>query len=191
MTLRQPRRIVITGGPGAGKTSLIDALERRGFPRTIEAGRAIIQDQMRTGGTALPWDDREAYAQLMLAWEERSHNAAETLAGPVFFDRGVPDIVGYLRLCGLPVPAPIEAAARRLRYDPLVFIAPPWPEIFTGDAERKQDFAEAVLTHAVMVQVYAELGYTLAELPRASVEDRVDFVLEHVFGLSWSAIDSH
>ena len=64
-----------------------------------------------------------------------------------------------------------------------MFIAPPWPEIFANDAERKQDFAEAARTHAMMAQVYTELGYSLVELPRAPVEDRVDFVLEHVFGL--------
>ena len=184
MTPPQPRRIVITGGPGAGKTSLIDALERRGFPRTFEAGRAIIQGQVDVGGTALPWADREAYARLMLAMDSCIHTGAEILSGAVFFDRGVPDVVGYLRLCGLPIPEDLAAAVLALRYDPLVFIAPPWPEIFVNDAERKQDFAEAIRTHAVMAQVYAELGYTLVELPRVSVEDRVDFVLERAFGLS-------
>ena len=178
------RRIVVTGGPGAGKTSLIDALRRRGLPCTFETGRAIIRGQVEVGGSALPWADREAYARLMLAMDSRIHAGAEVLSGPVFFDRGVPDIVGYLRLCGLPIPDDLAAAALTLRYDPLVFIAPPWPEIFVNDAERKQDFAEAVRTHAVMAQVYAELGYDLVELPRASVEDRVDFVLERVFSLS-------
>ena len=184
MTKLAPRRIVITGGPGAGKTSLIDALERRGFPRAFEAGRAIIRGQVEVGGTALPWADREAYARLMLLEDSRIHAGAQVLSGPVFFDRGVPDIVGYLRLCGLPIPEDLAAAALALSYDPLVFSAPPWPEIFVNDAERKQDFAEAVRTHTVMAQVYAELGYTLVELPRASVEDRVDFVLERVFAVS-------
>lgn len=179
-----PRRIVVTGGPGTGKTSLIDALQRRGFPRTVEAGRAIIQDQVRIGGAALPWADREAYAQLMLSWELRSYRETEGRAGPVFFDRGAPDVIGYLRLCGLPVPFEARAAARLYRYDTQVFIAPPWPEIFTGDAERKQDFAEAARTHAAMAQVYPELAYTLVELPRASVEDRADFVLEHLAAAS-------
>jgi predicted ATPase len=178
------RRIVVTGGPGAGKTSLINHLERRGLPCALEAGRAIIRGQVETGGTALPWADRQAYAQLMLAMDRRSHDGAEAFGGPVFFDRGVPDIVGYLRLCELPIPDDLAVAALGLRYDPLVFIAPPWPEIFANDAERKQDFAEAVRTHAMMVQVYAELGYDLVELPRASILDRVDFVLERVFGLS-------
>jgi predicted ATPase len=175
-----PRRIVVTGGPGSGKTSLIDALQRRGFPRTVEAGRAIIQDQVRIGGEALPWGDREAYAQLMLSWELRSYRETEGRAGPVFFDRGAPDVIGYLRLCGLPVSFEARAAARLFRYDTLVFIAPPWPEIFTGDAERRQDVAEAARTYEAMAKVYPELSYTLVELPRASIAARADFVLERL-----------
>ena len=33
---------VVTGGPGSGKSSLIDAMTRRGFRTMPEAGRAII-----------------------------------------------------------------------------------------------------------------------------------------------------
>lgn len=180
MTLAMPRRIVVTGGPGGGKTSLIDALQARGFPRSIEAGRAIIQDEVRQGGTALPWADRLAYAKRMLAWELASHGAVNDAPGPMFFDRGLPDIVGYLRLYGLPIPAAVDEAARRVRYDPLVFIAPPWPEIFAQDAERRQDLAEAERTHIVMAQVYPAFGYSLVELPRVDVAARVDFVLERL-----------
>jgi predicted ATPase len=179
-----PRRIVITGGPGSGKTSLIDALQRRGFPRTVEAGRAIIQDQVRLGGEALPWADRQAYARLMLSWELRSYRETEGRAGLVFFDRGAPDVIGYLRLCGLPVPFEARAAGRLFRYDSLVFIAPPWPEIFAGDAERRQDFAEAARTYEAMAEVYPELGYTLVELPRVSIGARADFVLERLASAS-------
>jgi predicted ATPase len=182
MKFTPTRRIIVTGGPGAGKTSLIKALERRGLPCTFETGRAIIRGQVEVGGAALPWADREAYARLMLVMDSHIHAGAEVISGPVFFDRGVPDIVGYLRLCGLPIPDDLAAAALALRYDPLVFIAPPWPEIYIHDTERRQDFAEAARTHAAMAQVYAELGYGLVDLPRAAVEDRVDFVLERVFG---------
>lgn len=184
MPIVKPRRIVVTGGPGSGKTSLIDALQERGFPRSVEAGRAIIQDEVRAGGTALPWGDRQAYADRMLARELASYGMADGLAGPVFFDRGLPDIIGYLELCSLPVPAAIEAAARRFRYDAMVFIAPPWPEIFVQDAERKQDQVEAERTCAAMARVYPALGYTLVALPCVDVEARVDFVLERLSATS-------
>ncbi len=172
--------IVITGGPGSGKTSLIDALKAAGFETTVEAGRAIIQDQAVIGGDALPWRDRSAFAEQMLAWEMRSYRAAQALAGPVFFDRGVPDVIGYLNLMRLPVPSHIEKAAELFRYRHRVFIAPPWREIFSQDAERHQDFAEAERTYDAMTKTYTRLGYMLVELPRASVAERVRFVLDDI-----------
>lgn len=172
------RFFVVTGGPGSGKSTLIDALEGAGFARSQEAGRGVIQDQMAVDGRALPWRDPAAFAELMLSWEMRSHHLARHARGPVFFDRGVPDVIGYLRLSGLAVPAHAEAAARRFRYYRRVFIAPPWPEIYTQDTERRQDFDEAVRTYEAMVDCYASYGYRLVELPRASVKARVRFVLD-------------
>ena len=92
------RLFAITGGPGSGKSTLINALAGRGISTMPEAGRAIIQDQLDIGGEALPWSDRRAFAELMLSWEMRSYRAALSLSGPVMFDRGVPDVLGYLRL---------------------------------------------------------------------------------------------
>ena len=112
---------VVTGGPGSGKTSLIDSLTRRGFRSMPEAGRAIIQDQAQIGGTSLPWADRSMYAELMLGWELRSWHEAQAIDGPVLMDRGIADVVGYLTLCGLPVPAHIETAAKLYTYNRRVF----------------------------------------------------------------------
>jgi predicted ATPase len=132
------------------------------------------------GGSALPWGDRFAFAELMLAWEMRSYHIAEDQPGHVFFDRGVPDVVGYLRLSGLPVPRYTEAAAKRFRYNRRVFIAPPWLEIFGQDSERKQTFDEAVRTHAAMVATYRDFGYALVEIPLGTVEERVRFVVDTI-----------
>jgi predicted ATPase len=55
------RLFVITGGPGSGKSALVDALLQRGICTMPEAGRAIIQDQVAIGGEALPWSDRRAF----------------------------------------------------------------------------------------------------------------------------------
>lgn len=171
---------VITGGPGSGKSSLVAALAARGIATMPEAGRAIIRDQVASGGDALPWGDRAAFAARMLEWEVRSHLAARESEGPVVLDRGIPDVIGYLRLCGLPVPVAAERAAAAFRYNRIVFIAPHWPKIYAQDAERKQDAAEAQATHAMMARVYAELGYELVPLPITSVAERVAFVMERI-----------
>jgi len=171
------RFIVLTGGPGAGKSTLIDSLAQVGHARTDEAGRGVIQDQSAIGGQALPWHDPAAFAEQMLGWEMRSYRLARQQAGRVFFDRGMPDVAGYLRLLGLPVPPHVERAARAFRYRRQVFLLPPWREIFAQDAERRQDFDEAVRTCDAMRATYAYYGYELVEVPCAGVRERVEFVL--------------
>ncbi|MBD3848194.1 AAA family ATPase [Bosea sp. SSUT16] len=174
------RFVVITGGPGSGKTTLIEMLAASGHAVMPEAGRAVIREQMAAGGNGLPWADRARFAELMLAHDLRSHAAAKDQPGFVFFDRGIPDIAGYLGLCGLPVPETIGRAAEACRYRETVFIAPFWPEIFKQDAERRQDPAEAKRTYEAMVATYPRYGYRLLELPRASVADRAAFVMRHL-----------
>jgi predicted ATPase len=172
------RLFVITGGPGSGKSTLIEALARTGYACSPEAGRAIIVEQLAIGGRALPWRDPAAFAELMLSWDMRSYHTACAQAGPVFFDRGIPDVAGYLRLSGLPVPRHVTKAAELFRYSRRVFIAPPWRDIFRTDDERKQDFDESVRTWEAMVATYREHGYDLVELPRVAVVERMHFVLE-------------
>ena len=135
---------------------------------------------MAIGGRALPWIDPALFADLMLSWEMRSYRIAQNQSGTVFFDRGVPDVIGYLRLSGLPVPEYMNNAARTFRYHRRVFISPPWQEIFQQDRERKQDFDEAVRTFEAMVETYTSYGYELIEIPRAPVETRVRFVLHNI-----------
>ncbi len=174
------RFYVITGGPGSGKTALLEVLRLRGYRCSVEAGRGIIVDQVSIDGPALPWRDPQLFAELMLSWELRSYQLMKQDEGPAFFDRGVPDVVGYLRLMNIPVPEHMRRASAKFRYNRTVFIAPPWREIFRQDRERKQDFEEAVRTYEALSATYAGLGYELVEIPRLSPEERALFVLDRL-----------
>jgi len=167
---------VVTGGPGSGKSTLIDALAAAGVATSAEVGRRVIREQLAIGGTALPWGDERAFADLMLVGEVAAHAAARVRGTPVVLDRGVPDVIGFLRVSDLPVPPAVDAAARACRYNPRVFLAPFWAEIYAHDPERRQSAALAARTEAVMRATYADYGYTLVELPRAPVAARVAFV---------------
>jgi predicted ATPase len=92
---------VVSGGPGSGKTAVIEELAGRGFRCAAEVARQIIIEQVRDGGTALPWGDREAYTWLMLRRSIESYVAHASSLEPVFFDRGIPDTLCYARLIGL------------------------------------------------------------------------------------------
>ncbi len=133
---------------------------------------------MSISGRALPWTDPLLFAEMMLSWEIQSYRTQSTRSGIVFFDRGVPDVIGYLRLLGLPVPAHMAKAADLFRYNRQVLICPPWPEIFEQDAERKQTAEEAERTYDAMVRTYGDLGYELREIPRAPVDARLTFILD-------------
>lgn len=167
---------IVTGGPGAGKTTLIDALSAAGVATSPEVGRAVIREQLATGGTALPWSNHLAFAQAMIARELSARDKALASGRTVVLDRGAPDVVGFLRLSGLAVTPVIDRAARTQRYNPRVFLAPFWPAIFANDTERRQTPEEAEASEAVMRATYERYGYEVVDLPRLPVEQRVAFV---------------
>ena len=110
----------------------------------------------------------------------RSYREALASPGSVIFDRGIPDVIGYLRLCGLFMPPSAIRAADQRRYARKVFIAPHWPAIFVQDAERKQSRVEAEATYYAMVEAYTGLGYALVPLLLAPISERAKFVRDRI-----------
>ncbi len=107
----------------------------------------------------------------------RAQLADSAHRGRCFFDRGLPDLIGYLSHGGQSAPDAWRAASRD--YAPVVFFAPPWREIYVNDAERPQTFAEAQDLSAHIRRAYLDCGFRLVDLVAGSVPDR----LEQVMGL--------
>jgi predicted ATPase len=171
---------IFTGGPGAGKTTLLEALRGRGYAGVDEAARRVLRQQAANGGNATHDGDRARYRDLSLALMLADYRAMAEAAAPVFFDRAIPELSGYGNRPGEADPPALTQAIADCRYSPRVFLFPAWEAIYVHDDLRKHSFAHAVEVHALTRDVYQCHGYTVVDLPLASIEKRVRFVLDFV-----------
>jgi len=170
---------VLTDASGSGKSSILAALQQRGFHCVEEIGRQIVREQIDCDGTATPWQDHAAFMQALLARSDQAYRAARGISAPVFFDRALPECLSFVRTLD---PAERErwlATIEDSHYNRLVFVTPPWREIYRGDAERRHSFEQGVRDHEDALASYRECGYTLLAVPRDSVEKRAAFVVGH------------
>jgi predicted ATPase len=180
-------RYVIAGGPGSGKSALLEALSRAGEVCYPEISRELIREQRAIGGGLLPWADLAGFAA------ECAARMGEAIRGSsvhsrCFFDRGLPDLIGYLSHGGRMVPPGWREASRA--YAREVFFAPPWRDIFVQDAERPQTFEEAEALGTHVRRAYLDCGFTIVELVRGSVPERVAQVRAHLAPLREASVAS-
>jgi predicted ATPase len=173
------RFFVLTGGFGSGKSTLLEHLKSCGLRGVAEPARPILAQQRSIQGNGVPEKDPRLFVELMFSRMLDAYQQSDALTGPILFDRGIPDILGYAALLGFAFP-PGENAARLCRYNPRVFIAPAWDQIYCTDDERTVPFSHAREFGTSVRAIYQRFGYTLIDLPCVAVEERGDFILNHL-----------
>ena len=171
--------IIITGGPGSGKSTLLEALSQTGHYCVPEVSRQLIREQVLNESNCLPWKDLACFASVSLGkmiFDYESASQQQT----TFFDRGIPDIIAYLKVGGLQVSPLFFEAAKTFSYANPVFVAPPWKEIYVNDDERWQTFEESCALYETITLVYFDFGYQLIELPCVTVKERLEFILRYL-----------
>lgn len=195
-------RYIITGGPGAGKTSLLTTLQGYGYPCSAEVSRELIMEELTKGSKCLPWLDLNCFAEKALermihAWlmaanmtmKRAYHRGTHPALHPgmmkdlVFFDRGIPDIIAYLRVAGLPVTEKYIAALRQYPYQTTVFLLPPWRAIYVQDSARWQTFEEAEAISRSIEETYRSAGYHIIVLPEDTMEQRAQLIQGYISGI--------
>ena len=175
MTTADLRLIAVTGGPGAGKTTVLDALAARGYAVVEESARSIIARRRAQGLSPRP--EPAAFAEETLAADLAKYERAATGSGIVFFDRSLLDALGMVAATGTLSDARRDAILRRCPFHPSALIFPPWEEIYCTDAERDQTFEEAERVFESISTWYRNCGYDLIEIPPGTVEERARAVL--------------
>ena len=172
------RRFVVTGGPGGGKSTLLDAVAERGYRIAPEAARRLIKERLSSGLPPRP--DPVSFARAILNSDIEQYRAATDHDGITFFDRGVLDALYMLDLESGLWRDEIARLVQTFPYNDTVFLLPPWEAIYAMDSERDQTFEESVAVFEGMKRWYARWGYQTVEVPRAGVAARASFILEAI-----------
>lgn len=174
------KRIVITGGPGSGKTTLINHIEHLGYPTMHEVSREIINEARKQGIDQLFLTDPMLFSQKLLESRLSQFEKAKDLeTAYVFYDRATPDITAYMDFIGAEYPPEFEKPCFTHLYD-CVFLLPPWELIYTKDNERYETFTQAQKIYKSLCDGYKKYGYTIIEVPQGAINQRCDFILNYL-----------
>lgn len=168
---------VLTGGPCAGKTTLVREFEADGIRVIHESARGIIEERLGAGETLTGiWADPAALTKAIVERDianlDRHPNHER-----VFFDRSILDNIAYHRILGLTPSAELLAAAERAAFRK-VFLLDLLD--YQLDEARNETPEEAARIHAALEAAYRDYGVPLVKVPVLPVEERVAFVVENL-----------
>lgn len=169
--------IVITGAPSSGKTTVLKELEKLGYKVYEEWARVYIDSEMKSGKTLkeIRHDELEfqkKILQLKIDFE-KTLNSESTL----FLDRGIPDSIAYMKLCGYGKDPILKKAAKNCSYKKVFLM-----ELikYESDYARTESQEEAMILDRLLEDAYKELGMDVIRVPKMSVEDRLNFILKNI-----------
>lgn len=172
-------RIVITGGPSTGKTSLINELANFKCTTFPEVARILIKEQLEINSNKVPWDDVSGFSKLVLEKQLIDFNKASH--GTNIYDRGIPDLIGYMNHGNQKLFKELKSTAEKFKYQ-FVFILSPWKDIYETDNERRESFTDSVKIYEDIKNAYIQLGYSPIEVPQDTIYNRVSFILSQING---------
>lgn len=172
--------VVIIGGPGTGKSTIIDVLTAKGYCCYPEISRQVTSEAKKQGIEQLFLENPLLFSELLLEGRKKQYDdAGKESSEIVFIDRGIPDVLAYMHYIGDSYPAHFDLVCRQNLYTK-IFILPPWEEIYISDTERYENFEQAKLIHKHLTETYQNYGYELIEVPRDSLDNRILFILGQI-----------
>lgn len=172
--------IVIIGGPGTGKTTLIDALAEKGYRCYPEISRDVTLEARKNGIEQLFLQNPLLFSELLLEGRKKQFlDACADKAETVFIDRGLPDVLAYMHYIGDSYPPHFDQTCRNHVYT-RIFVLPPWKEIYTSDEARYESFEQAQHIYDHLLETYGKYGYTMTEVPKDTVANRVAYIEKHL-----------
>ena len=179
-TLLATERYIITGGPGVGKTTILNSLKKFGYGVVAEAATDLINEGLAKQVPA-PWNVPGFSVKIALLQEERQKASHELDAEVIFFDRSPIDVFAYdFLLRGSSAPSTTRIVQDLLDnhfYNRTVFFIES-----LGYCEettvRKDSLEKSLKIERALEKTYRALGFKLVRIPAAPIEERVQKILK-------------
>ena len=176
-------KYILTGGPGTGKTTLLDSLTKKGFASLPEVARQIIaEEQVKEKDDGYqgvyPWTNLALFQKLVMKRQlQQEQRIKHSPHNRIFLDRSLADSIAYAEIGNIPVHHDLHDLIEQADYT-RVFYLEQLP-FYNQDKERKEDQTLARRIHEKLYHVYDRLGFDIVTVPVCgSIEERVQFVLK-------------
>ena len=173
------QKYILTGGPGVGKSTLIEEISKMNIYTLKEAASFIIEGELARGGDCLPWIKRDEFQKRVLETQIQWEKEIPLEVAFSFQDRGIADGIAYYLLDGLAPPSALLEAARRSDYAGIFLLES--LSTYQNTQIRREDQEQGQKLHEKINEVYKNLGYSIKRLPAAPLEERLHALFDRIY----------
>lgn len=186
-----PRKYILTGGPNAGKTSILRTLEYDHKMAIIEEAAIAHINYYKAQGIIEPWK-LPNFQEGILALQKIRLQSIKNDSEKVFLDRSFIDTYTYQVYFGLKKMGDLDAAknevsevlqkaAEEVATDPsyckTVFLIELLSE-WDASNGRYEDIETAHEIQYILEKIYSDLGFNVVKIPAMGVKERAELILE-------------
>lgn len=165
---------VISGGPGTGKTSVINELGKE-FRVLPESAREVGEKDPRFAGKSVKETNQQEFQDAIFEFDKKQLQSLQE-DWTVFADRGLGDTLAYCKIWGLKIKPELVEYAKNFKYSGIFILD--FLGSYVQDTLRQESREEQEKIHEMIIKTYQELGYKLVFVPFMPVEERVRFIKE-------------
>ena len=169
------QKFVLTGGPYAGKTTLLNLLAKKGFQTVQEAAVILIKEFLKEGKS--PWKDVAPFQERLLKMQLDFETKLEKTKIS-FIDRGIIDGLAYCKYYKIKPPKDLLFHIKNNRYSG-IFLLDFLPG-YKNNNVRKEPFSQALEIQKLLKSTYEDFGYNVIQVPAMQLNERADFICNNI-----------